>query len=171
MAKAKNAARLALDPKSWNKFKRSLDNLEKVTRKQVQDAALNAGGNVLKAEANALAPAPHIISEVVSGRTLKKKRKSAGVKGNTRVVAVGPDAKHWYYKYAEYGAIPHDVSISEPGFLRFWKLGIWRPWARRAGGIRKYAFLARAFEGKGALAIKTMGEVLDREIIKAYTQS
>ena len=164
-----HAARLALDPKSWDKFKRKLENMEKVTRKQVQDAALKAGGDVLKAEANALAPAPHIISEVVSGRTLKKKRKSAGVKGNSRVVAVGPDAKHWYYKWAEYGAIKHDVSVGDSGMVKLFPLGIVRAWAKKAGGIRKYAFLARSFDSKGDLAVKTMGYVLAREIEKAYS--
>jgi HK97 gp10 family phage protein len=163
------AARMALDPKSWNQFKRKLDNMEKAVRKQVQDAALQAGGDVLKDAANANAPGPHIIAEVASGRTLKKKRKSAGVKGNSRVVAVGPDQKHWYYRYAESGAMPHDVSINDPGWLYFWKLGIWRPWARRAGGIKKYAFLARAFEDKGDLAVQTMGKVLAEEIEKAFS--
>lgn len=164
----KYAARLALDPKSWKKFEQKLTNMEKAVRKKVQDTALQAGGDVLKDDANANAPGPHIISEVVSGRTLKKKRKSAGVKGNARVVAVGPDQEHWYYKFAEYGAIPHDVSVRDPGFLYFWRLGIWRAWAQRAGGIRKYAMLQRALEGKGEQAIKVMAEVLGREITKAF---
>ena len=166
---ASRPVRFALDPKSWNQFKKKLDNMEKAVRKQVQDAALQAGGNVLKDAANANAPGPHIIAEVVSGRTLKSKRKSAGVKGNSRVVAVGPDQKHWYYRYAESGAMPHDVSVEDPGFLYFYELGIMAPWARRAGGIKKYAFLARAFEDKGDLAIQTMGKVLAEEIEKAYS--
>jgi hypothetical protein len=65
--------------------------------------------------------------------------------------------------------MPHDVSINDPGWLYFWKLGIWRPWARRAGGIKKYAFLARAFEDKGDLAVQTMGKVLAEEIEKAFS--
>lgn len=163
------AARLALDPKSWNKFKKKLDNLEKVAKKQVQDAALKAGGEILKAEANAGAPGPHIVAEVVSGRTLKKKRKSAGVKGNSRVVAVGPDQKHWYYRFPEFGAAPHDVSVSVPGSVKLYPLGdVIRRWARMSGGIRRFAFLRRAFEGKGQAAVKEMGRVLGEEIVKAY---
>lgn len=167
---AKYAARLALDPKSWNRFKLKLDKLEKVAKKQVQDAALMAGAKVLQAEANAGAPGPHIVAEVVSGRTLKKKRKSAGVKGNARVAAVGPDNKHWYYRFAEFGASPHDISVSKPGMVKLYPLGdVIRRWARMVGGIRRFAFLRRAFDGKGQAAIKEMGRVLAEEIVKAYS--
>lgn len=166
MARIKTT-RIAMDPQSWARFTQKLQRLEKVAKREIVDKALAAGGDILQAEAQASAPGPGIIAEVSTGRTLKKRRSSAGVKANARVVAVGPDEKHWHYRWAEFGAKPHDVSVSKPGFLRLYPLGIVRAWAKMAGGIRKFAFLRRAFDSKGSAAIDAMKRVLAKEIERA----
>lgn len=162
-----NTIRMAMDPKSWGTFKRQLDALEKPARKQASDAALQQAGNILKDEANSRAPGPHVIAEVTGGRSLRKLKKSAGVKANARVVAVGPDRKHWHYRWAEFGARPHNVAPRTKEALKLYRAGgVVRKWAKQAGGIRAFAFLRRAFSSKGDAAIKSLGEFLKKEIEK-----
>jgi len=162
--------RTHMDPQSWSAFKRQLKDLERVARKQVTDAALLAGGQIIQADANSSAPGPHIIVEVVQGRTLLKKKPGLRVKANARVVAVGPDKKHWYYQFAEYGARKHEISVTESGLIAFaGNAGIAiRQWATKTGGVRMRAFMRRAMASKAAAALKAIGNVLDNEIRKAF---
>ena len=65
-------------------------------RRELRAAGIEAAQEV-EDRANALAPGPHIIHEVLSARQ------------NEVTVAVGPDKEHWYYRFAETGAKPHSI--------------------------------------------------------------
>lgn len=165
MAKS-NTVRMAMDPKSWGAFKAKLDRLEKAAKKEVVDKALAEGGEILRAAASSGAPGPGIVAEVTTGRTLKKKKRSAGVKANARVVAVGADEDHWHYRWSEFGARPHDVVVRVKSALKLYPFGTFSKSATNAGGTRKFAFLRRAFETKGDAAIQAMKTVLAKEIAR-----
>ena len=162
--------RAHMDPKSWSAFKRQLAGLERVARKQVTDTALLAGGQIIQDDANSGAPGPHIIVEVVQGRTLLKKKPGLRVKANARVVAVGPDKKHWYYQFSEYGATKHDISVVKSGLIAFaGNAGrAIRQWATQTGGVRMRAFMRRAMSSKSAVALKAISDVLAHEIAKVF---
>lgn len=85
-------------------------------------AAVQAGAEPILEAANALAPGPNIATNV-------ERATSTLVE-----VAIGPDAEHWYYRFHESGAAPHEIhgkpllafegssgtvvtpSVSHPGF-------------------------------------------------------
>lgn len=67
----------------------------------VMEAVL-AGGKVLEDEIESRAPGPHVIT-MPDMRSIK--RGYAGVK-------VGPDKDHWYYRFFETGASPHEIEAS-----------------------------------------------------------
>lgn len=168
---AKNiTARLSLDPKSYQKIKSQMQNIDKVLRKEAMNTALLAGGVILRDEAAARAPGPHIIMKLITGRTLKGKRyRSLGakkaVKNNSRFVAIGPDYDHWYYRFFEFGATAHDVSVRDPGFIAF--ENVVAAFAKRSGGTPMRPFLRPAIDSKGQAAIDAMTSVMNHEIKKA----
>lgn len=110
---AKNIqARIQLDPRSLAEHNAALLRLEKATRLEVVTEALEAGGSVIQTAANAKAPGPHIEIQVMKGSELSKKWRSAGAQGikpDALYVAIGPDEKHWYYRFAEFGVKAHGV--------------------------------------------------------------
>ena len=59
--------------------------------------ALHAGAEEFQAGANRRAPGPHIVIG-------KVERDGDKVK-----VAVGPDKEHWFYRFWEFGARPHEI--------------------------------------------------------------
>ena len=78
-----------------DKLKRMGAGAERVLR-----GAVEAGAEIVRDDSSRQAPGPHVERET--------RRASPG-----RVeVAVGPDKPHWYYKFAETGAIPHTITGS-----------------------------------------------------------
>jgi HK97 gp10 family phage protein len=73
----------------------------------VLEEAAQAGADVFKDEANHNAPGPHIDTELV-----KKTRGFAEMD-------IGPDDEHWYYRFFETGAGPHEITPDETGGLQF----------------------------------------------------
>lgn len=76
--------------------------LEKLSRidddlRSVLRAATLAGAQVVADLAAGLAPGPEIATDVVEATS-----------GHC-VVAIGPDAEHWYYQFHETGAAPHEI--------------------------------------------------------------
>lgn len=69
-----------------------------VTRSQLLDA-LEAGGEVVRAAANAKAPGPHVVMQ-----------RDKQIVETLATVSIGPDKAHWYYRFAETGAQPHEIS-------------------------------------------------------------
>ncbi len=164
-------ARLSLSAESFAKHKAALKKLANVTRKEITSAALLAGGIIIRDAANEKAPGPHIVCIVVTGRTLMKSRRFRGLgagrelKSNMRYAAIGPDADHWYYRFSEFGATKHDISVRDTGYVAF--EGIVRAWAKQSGGTRMRPFLRPAVDDFGQEAVNAMANVLKIEIAKA----
>jgi HK97 gp10 family phage protein len=164
-------AKLSLQPDSYAKFKQAIKDLERAARKEVIEQALMAGGSIIHDAAEQKAPGPLAI-RTVSGRTLKTKvdPKFAGVvKGNTKLVAIGPDIDHWYFRFFEFGATRHDIKPKNAKALVFEGSAgtIITGFARQTGGVPMRPFLRPAVDGNKDAAVKAMGAVLAHEIKKA----
>lgn len=160
-------AKLSLEPESYAKHKKALKELERAARKEIIERALKAGGTLIYDAAQAKAPGK-IVMRIVGGRTLKKRvdpKFAFVVKSNAKLVAIGPDAKHWYYRFFEFGATKHDISVSDPGWVAFADVVV--PLARQTGGVRKQPFLRPAVDANKESAVRAMGDVLAKEIEKA----
>lgn len=111
--RAKNIqARLRIDPRSLAEHNRKLKRLEGVTRREVVEAALLAGGGLIKSAANQKAPGPDIVMEVMTGAELMRGWRSGGAQGikpEALYVAIGPDKQHWHYRFSEFGVKAHSV--------------------------------------------------------------
>lgn len=163
-------ARLALDPKSFAAHKAALKSLERVVRKEVIEAALLAGGEVIRDAAQSRAPGP-IELQLTTGRTLKRRvdSKFAGVlKSNAKVAAIGPDAEHWYYRFFEFGAKAHDIAPKRVQALLLRGIDAAKFAARaiQTGGVKMRAFLRPAVDENGDAAVQAMARVLESELRK-----
>lgn len=161
-------AKLALDPASFKQHKAELKGLERAARKEAIEEALLAGGEIIHSAAQSRAPGK-IELRIIGGRTLRKKvdpRMMQVVKANGKFAAIGPDAKHWFYRFAEFGATPHDIAPVKRRALKF-ENGVLAGSASASGGVRMRPFLRPAVDNKGEAAVKAMGDVLAREISKA----
>lgn len=76
---------------------RQLEKVGLVVKDVLKEATLE-GAEVVREAAEDKAPGPHIEKDV----TEKKKEKVS--------VDVGPDEDHWYYRFIEMGAQPHEIS-------------------------------------------------------------
>lgn len=165
-------AKLSIDPESYRGFKRQLKQLERAVRKEIIEEALMAGGSIIHRAAQAKAPGP-IEIVIVGGRTLRKRvdpKFAAVVKANAKLAAIGPDAKHWYYRFFEFGATPHDIKPRKGSrVIRFQGPdgAVFARFAKRTGGVRMKPFLRPAVDGNKDAAVKAIVTVLDREIKKA----
>lgn len=129
-------------------FEKKLIGLRKDMSKILEEAA-QAGADVIADEANHLAPGPHIKTEVVESKMTHAD------------VEIGPDEDHWYYRFFETGAGPHEVTPKNVGGLRF--LGpegkmIVRTFAF-PGGMGASPFLRPAHDGKSDEAEQATGKV------------
>lgn len=164
-------ARLSLEAGSYARFKAQLKELERAARKEVIEKALLAGGGIIHTAAQSRAPGP-ILLKIIGGRSLRKKvdpKFSYVVKSNGKFAAIGPDSKHWYYRFFEFGAKPHDIQPRRSGVLRFEGPDgeVFAARAVRSGGVKMRPFLRPAVDGQGENAVLAMGDVLKREIEKA----
>lgn len=166
-------AKLAIDKASYAEFKSQLKQLERVARKEIIERALMAGGKVVHSAAEARAPGPLEI-EIIGGRTLRTKvdpKFAAVVKSNAKLVAIGPDKKHWYYRFFEFGATPHDIKPKRAKVLVFEGRDgtAFIRWARKSGGVRMKPFLRPAVDNNASTAVQAMANVLNAEIRKVLT--
>lgn len=110
---AKNIrADLKIDTSSLEALNRKLRRLEDAVREEVVRRALLQGGSLIQRAAKSRAPGPYIGIKVLKGHELMRGWRSAaaqGVKPDALYVAVGPDRKHWYYRFLEYGVKAHEV--------------------------------------------------------------
>jgi HK97 gp10 family phage protein len=114
-----------------------------------------AGAEKIADAADALAPAPRIETEI--------EKKTAGYV----TAAIGPDDKHWYWKFFESGAQSHEIpgplSIEFEGKLHLVG-GAGHP------GMGARPFLRPAFDatanGKGSLAVQVVQAVLAAVILE-----
>jgi HK97 gp10 family phage protein len=165
-------AKLSIEPRSYSRLKAQLKELERAVRKEIIEEALQQGGEVILKVAKAKAPGPHIILKIIGGRTLRKRIDpvfAKVVKSNGKFAAIGPDRKHWYYRFSEFGARAHDIFAKRAKTLRFHgKDGlVFVSRARNTGGVKLRPFLRPAVDSRGEEAVRVMGLVLKREIEKA----
>lgn len=166
-------AKLSLDPVSYANFKKALKELERAARKEIIEKALLAGGAVIHADAESRAPGPLELA-LVGGRSLRKRvdpMLAKVVKAGGKFAAVGPDKDHWYYRFFEFGATPHDIKPVNASALAFEGTAssrtVFAAFAKRTGGVKKQPFLRPAVDKNKQAAIDAMGDVLAREIKKA----
>lgn len=163
--------RLRLEPESYAKHKAALKELDRAVRKEIIESALMAGGEIVHAAAEAKAPGKLEI-RIVGGRTLRKKidsRMAKIVKANGKFCAIGPDAKHWFYRFFEFGATKHDIKPKNKKAIAFEADGaaIARRGATATGGVQMRPFLRPAVDSNAGAATAAMGDVLARAIEKA----
>lgn len=164
-------ARLSLEPGSYKRFKAQLKELERAVRKEIIEEALMAGGKVIHNAADAAAPGPGVVLEIIGGRSLRKRidpRMEKVVKSNGKFAAIGPDKKHWYFRFYEFGAKPHD--IAGKGKMLYFQGAdgeVFVARAKQTGGVPKRPFLRPAVDQNKGEAVQEMGTVLKREIEKA----
>lgn len=165
-------ARLSLEPSSYARFKEQLKELARAARKEVIEEALLAGGTIIHQAAQSRAPGPFVVLKIVGGRSLRKRvdpKFANVVKSNGKFAAIGPDAKHWYYRFSEFGAKAHDIFPRKGKTLRFQGRDgeVFARSAKRTGGVKIRPFLRPAVDGRSEDAVRAMGVVLKREIEKA----
>jgi HK97 gp10 family phage protein len=153
-------AKLTIDPQSWNELKRKLEALkDELSRQALQEEAVLAGAEIIRDEATTHAPGPHIVAEIVKRADLS----------DVVTAGVGPDEEHWYYRFAETGATPHEIRAAGGAIVFYGEQA--QPFVgKRAlgtGGTPARPFLRPAIERKGPTAIEAMGQVLAEGIKRA----
>jgi HK97 gp10 family phage protein len=122
---------------------------------RILETAVLAGAEIVKDQANSLAPGPHIEAEVTE-------------KSRTKATAeIGPDKEHFYYRFFETGAQPHEITPKNAGGLSF---------AGHDGdivlqrvshpGMAASPFLRPAMDEKKDTAVDATGAEFKREIDK-----
>jgi HK97 gp10 family phage protein len=166
-------AKLSISPASYAEFKEKLKELQKAARKEVIEIALKAGGTIIHSAAQSKAPGPFVVMQIVGGRSLRKRvdpKFTGVVKSNGKFVAIGPDKKHWYYRFSEFGAKPHDIKPNGRKVLAFKGEDgqmVFVRYARNSGGVQMRPFLRPAVDNNSGDAVAAMANVLRREIEKA----
>jgi HK97 gp10 family phage protein len=153
-------AKLTIDPASWQELKRKLEALkDELSKRAIQEEAVLAGAGIIREEADKHAPGPHIVAEIVERADLP----------DVVTAGVGPDKKHWYYRFAETGATPHEIKAAGGAIVFYGNQAT--PFvgkgAQNTGGMPAKPFLRPAVENKGTDAIDAMGNVLRKGIERA----
>lgn len=159
------------------------------------DEALLAGAEIVQSAQVRRAPGPYIEIEFVkSVKTLQKGSATGLMKkdlsGKARYVAIGPDKKHWYYRFHEFGTKAHGVTkrkrtrnqqassrsrtkgsnASKKAKVRpmmSWVQGGERIFARQVRGFAARPFVRPSVDENQAAISKAMADVLRRKILKA----
>jgi len=126
-----------------------LERLDADVRKELKAATL-AGAEVIKEPAKALAPGPHVDTEVEEAT-----RERA-------TVAIGPTWKKWYYRFFELGAQPHEVEGYPLVFKGDYGLIITEDVDHP--GMVAQPFLRPAFDANSDLAVETVKDYLRSRI-------
>jgi HK97 gp10 family phage protein len=127
---------------------KALEEADKQAKKALKEAG-KAGGEVFRKAAKDNAPGPAIV-------TVIEKSSEGKVE-----VAVGPDKKHWYYRFFETGARPHEIRASKGDVL--YLPGVGREFfgsASETGGVNAKPFLRPAFDTKREAALKAFGDMI-----------
>lgn len=112
-------------------------------------AAAQAGATIIENDAEMRAPGPDIEQEVV-------KRSESRVE-----IAIGPGDKHWYWKYFETGAQPHEIAgpLAIPFEGELHLVG-----GAKHPGMKARPFLRPALDGNKDTARDAVGNVLRGKI-------
>jgi len=188
-------AKLAFDPDSLKRFERALLQLKEAAREEVIDEALTAGAKVVAAAQIRRAPGPYIEIEFVKNVASLQKGSATGlmkknISSKSRFIAIGPDKKHWYYRFHEFGTKVHGVAKrkrtraqqtaartrvkrtpaskrSRTRPMMSWVQGGERIFARQVSGIPAKPFIRPSIDDNGTTINTAMGKVMSREIKKA----
>lgn len=116
--------------------------------KKVLKEAGKAGGKVFKETAEAEAP----------GKLVMVVEKSSVGKIE---IAVGPSKAHWYYRFFETGARPHEIKARKADVLYIPGVGSeFFGSAEEAGGVNAKPFLRPAFDTKREAALAAFGKII-----------
>jgi len=130
---------------------RKLEAMGKNVSDELEPAAL-AGAGVIQIAANMRAPGPHVEMDVAE-------------RGDRRVsVDIGPDEAHWYYRFFETGAGPHEITGSPLVFEGRSGTVV----TRRVGhpGMAARPFLRPAFDGERRKAEGEVGDHLKKVVTR-----
>jgi len=139
---------IKLDVSGNDELRRILSNLTAAPAAELE-AAARAGADVILQDAARGAPGPHIEMETVSNT------------GQAVEIEIGPDRKHWYYKFDETGAAPHEITATNARLLSFYAGGR-RILARSVHhtGMAARPFLRPAADSQADAAAARVGDVL-----------
>ena len=90
-----------------DQLEKRLKAMEKKARDTLMDEMADAGVPVIEDPANRDAPGPHVIHKVT-------KRTKTSIE-----ISIGPDEAHWHYRFSEFGAGPHEITIKNRRALSF----------------------------------------------------
>lgn len=131
-------------------LKRALERLQ-VNVQNVLEEAVQAGAQVIMDAANDQAPGPNVRMET--------EEKTA----DSVTVAIGPDKDHWYYKFLESGAQPHEIS-SATALVFEGDSGIVVTRAVAHTGMAARPFLRPAVDENEGKATEAVGDVIRRAV-------
>ena len=125
-----------------------------LTRKNIFEKSARAGAEVIKDEANRMAPAPHIETEL----------EFSSWNGARYMIGIAKD--HWYMRFFETGAAPHEIPRkNNSGFVIFdgddglmVRSRVYHP------GIQARPFMRPAFDNKKENAVRAVADVFNSEI-------
>jgi HK97 gp10 family phage protein len=163
--------RFSLEPDSYKQHKAALKQLEKAVRKEIIEKALMTGGKIVHEAAESKAPGKLAI-RIIGGRSLRKRvdaNMTKVVRANGKFCAIGPDKKHWHYRFFEFGATRHDIVPKKANAIAFKGNSgfVITKKAFQTGGVRMRPFLRPAVDQNANSVVVAMGDVLAREIEKA----
>lgn len=125
----------------------------------VLEEACTAGAKIIQDAANQAAPAPHVEME-----TEEKTDDSV-------TIAIGPDDDHWYYRFAESGAQPHEITPKTAGALAFeGESGLVITQQVSHTGMAARPFLRPAADENEAKIKDAVGDVLKKAVESNTTQ-
>lgn len=186
-------AKFEFTPESLRSFERAMLELMSVADPEFMDEALLEGAEVVKAAQQRRAPGPFIEIELVKSVDNLKKGSATGLmkkdlSGKARYVAIGPDKKHWYYRFAESGVKSHGVKrkrtrgqqAEAKGKRRSdaskkkgrrpvmsWLQGGQRVFTRWRRGFAARPFVRASIDDNQAVINEAMAELLRKKIMKA----
>lgn len=138
-----------------NQLEKRLKAMEKKARDELMDEMMKAGVPVIEEPANRDAPGPHVIHKVT-------KRSRTGIE-----ISIGPDEAHWHYRFSEFGAGPHEITIKNRRALSFeGDRGVVVTRSVRHPGIVARPFLRKNFDERKEKAIKRMRDVFYGELVE-----
>lgn len=126
-----------------------------VNLREVLVKAVEAGGEVIGDDAETKSPGDGLTVEILSK------------KANSVEVGIGPDKEHWYYRFFELGAQPHEISAETAKALAF-EGGGGMVFAGSVAhpGMPARPFLRPAITDKAEQASTAVGSVLEKSLEK-----
>ena len=138
-----------------DQLEKRLKAMEKKARNELMDEMAKAGVPEIEDPANRDAPGPHIIHKVT-------KRTKTGIE-----VSIGPDEAHWHYRFSEFGAGEHEITVKSRRALSFeGDRGVVVTRSVRHPGIVARPFLRKNFDEKKEKAINMMRDVFYGEMVE-----